>query len=205
MKTRKRKFTGQNQLTLWLGPQVYAEAGEFTDNENCPIATAIKQQLSGVDVDRLTVFPTHVNINHIAYNIPSASMYEYGAGCSAFVKKVRQHDLTVPVILQKAGRKFKVPRRKFTYPKRVVLWLHPDLYDKAGSYSDIHNCPIATAIKEQYTGLDLPHCHVGGDGFSINGVRYQPPGDGFKSTLSPLFVDNAREHNLTVPVIGYRV
>lgn len=44
------RFRANKSYTLWLNDEVYDKAKEYGDIRNCPIATAVKQQLGYEDV-----------------------------------------------------------------------------------------------------------------------------------------------------------
>ncbi len=95
------KFRKQKQIILWLNPDVYAVAKGFNDNRNCPIATAVKMQFSGIDPKEYTgCSPDDVTIAGYNYDIIGS------CGDCQFVENARKYNLTVPIILKKNGKTY---------------------------------------------------------------------------------------------------
>ncbi len=87
----KRKFRKQKRILLWINDSVRETAGVYTDNDNCPIATAAKQVFPNM---RMCVGPMDIHIGDYYYAILGDS------GLSRPVEHAIGHHLVVPVILK---------------------------------------------------------------------------------------------------------
>lgn len=90
---KKRKFTGQSKLTLWLTPKVFKKAGGYSEHFNCPIAEAVRQQLSNVNF--ISVGGWYVTIEETIYDIMGDCNSHW------YVETGRKWNATIPVIIKK--------------------------------------------------------------------------------------------------------
>lgn len=97
--------------------------------------------------------------------------------------------------------------KRFRANKQYIVWLNPEVYEKAGGYGNNKNCPIATAIKEQ---LGVTRLYLGENARILYGknnsksVEYDIVG-GFYGPSHCEFVTHAVEYGLTVPVVLERI
>ena len=92
-----KRFEQQKQIIVNLNSQICSEAGAYIDNNNCPIATAVKK-MKGVTL--VSVNPRYVKIydshdrRHI-YKIAGST------GSALYISTVRTEGFDVPIVLNK--------------------------------------------------------------------------------------------------------
>lgn len=97
-----KRFRANKKYTIWLTPKVYAASGEYMCNHDCPIATAVRQQLGVKEVG----VATHVTINRskrekmVRYEIVGGLQGPAGA---SFINHCKKNSLTVPVVLERVN------------------------------------------------------------------------------------------------------
>lgn len=92
------KFERQKQIILWLNDSVRSGCGPYEDIWNCPIATAVKQQLT--HIDGVMVSPGTVNIK----DLNGTSVFYLILGDSGLSRNVNHsidYNITVPIVLEK--------------------------------------------------------------------------------------------------------
>ena len=65
----------------------------------------------------------------------------------------------------------KMKKKRFRGQNQIVVIVNEDARAKASDYMDNFNCPIATAIKQKYSGIN--RVCVGGYELSINDISYK--------------------------------
>ena len=90
--------------------------------------------------------------------------------------------------------KAKKMKKRFRGQKQIIIVVDQAARDNCGPFVDIRNCPIATAIKQQY---NIKDALVSPDDVKINDFYYDILGD----NGSAHFVDEAMQFNKNLALV----